>query len=351
MSKFLKTIVNIILIGSILVSAGLLIPPFLGVTTVIVDDLDMETNLPIGSVTYGVEKKASELKIGDRVLMTELEAQNLYEVTAIQNDVYSLEDQLSIDGQSKDYQLNNLVKKVLLTVPFMGYISMALKTTEGLIIVGLVVVFVIILFILAEIWKKDDDEEEIAEEDQEDEKEDEKEEEESQLTKRQQKKAKKLEAKEAKKAEKTAKKEAKKSRKKGIEPTEGEFETVDEIAEPIIETVEEASEQKPSEINEQSLIEETSNSFAADIKDMMGDTSEEMEEVIENEISEEVTLEEEIQEEKIQEEKEPVEEKKLAIPVYTKEELLAKAEKAGEVPVVRKDEYSGITIIDYSDIL
>ena len=181
--------------------------------------------------------------------------------------------------------------------------------------------------------------------------EDEKEEEESQLTKRQQKKAKKLEAKEAKKAEKTAKKEAKKSRKKGIEPTEGEFETVDEIEEPIIETVEEASEQKPSEINEQSLIEETSNSFAADIKEMMGDTSEEMEEVIENEISEEVTLEEEIQEEKIQEEKEPVEEKKLAIPVYTKEELLAKAEKAGEVPVVRKDEYSGITIIDYSDIL
>ena len=49
MSKFLKTIVNIILIGSILVSAGLLIPPFLGVTTVIVDDLDMETNLPIGT--------------------------------------------------------------------------------------------------------------------------------------------------------------------------------------------------------------------------------------------------------------------------------------------------------------
>ena len=72
MSKFLKTIVNIILIGSILVSAGLLIPPFLGVTTVIVDDLDMETNLPIGSVTYGVEKKASELKVGDKVLMTEL---------------------------------------------------------------------------------------------------------------------------------------------------------------------------------------------------------------------------------------------------------------------------------------
>lgn len=41
-----------------------------------------------------------------------------------------------------------------------GYVSMALRSTEGLIIVGLAVVFVIILFILAEVWKKDDDEEE-----------------------------------------------------------------------------------------------------------------------------------------------------------------------------------------------
>lgn len=348
MSKFLKTIVNIILIGSILVSAGLLIPPFLGVTTVIVDDLDMETNLPIGSVTYGVEKKASELKVGDKVLMTELEAQNLYEIIAIQGDVYSLEDQLSVDGQTKDYQWNNLVKKVLLTVPFMGYVSMALRTTEGLIIVGLTVVFVIILFVLAEIWKKDDDDEEEDETSEEEAQEDESEEEEPQLTKRQQKKAKKLEAKEAKKAEKIAKKEAKKSRKKGNEPAEEELETVEETTEPIIEAVEEVSKQNSSEkvVDEQSLIEETSNFFAADIKEMMGETSKEMEEEIEKEISEEVTSEEEIQEET-----EPVEEKKLAMPVYTKEELLAKAEKAGEVPVVRKDEYSGITIIDYSDIL
>ena len=237
MSKFLKTIVNIILIGSILVSAGLLIAPFLGVTTIIVDDLDMETNLPIGSVTYGVVKKASELNIGDKVLMTELNAQNLYEVTAIQDDVYSMEDRLSVDGQSKEYQLGNLVKKVLLTVPLMGYVSMALKTTEGLIIVGLVVVFVIILFILAEIWKKDDDEEE-DETSEEKTQEDESEEEESQLTKRQQKKTKKLEAKEAKKAEKVAKKKAKKSRKKGTEPEKEELEIVEEIAKPIIEAKE-----------------------------------------------------------------------------------------------------------------
>ena len=45
MSKFLKVIVNTILFLAIVVAGGLLIPPFAGVTTVIVDDTNMETNL------------------------------------------------------------------------------------------------------------------------------------------------------------------------------------------------------------------------------------------------------------------------------------------------------------------
>ena len=44
MSKVLKTIVNVILFCAIVVAAGLLIPPFAGVTTVMVDDVDMQTN-------------------------------------------------------------------------------------------------------------------------------------------------------------------------------------------------------------------------------------------------------------------------------------------------------------------
>ena len=332
MSKFLKAIVNIILIGSILVSAGLLIPPFVGVTTVIVDDLDMETNLPVGSVTYALEKNASELQVGNKILMTELEAQNLYEVTAIEGNVYTLEDQLSVDGQTQEYQLSNIVKKVLITVPFIGYVSMALKTTEGLIIVGLTVVFVIILFILAEIWKKDDDDDE--------------EDEEPQLSKRQLKKAKKAEAKAAKQAEKEAKKAAKKAKKKGAdEEAVEEVPESEQIVEP--ETVQEETEAEKREdaSDEQALFEETSSCFAADIAEMMGITPEQTENTEEAVVEvKEPVVQEEVEEE-------PAEEKKLAMPVYTKEELLAKAEKAGEAPAVREDEYSGITIIDYSDVL
>ena len=45
------------------------------------------------------------------------------------------------------------------------------------------------------------------------------------------------------------------------------------------------------------------------------------------------------------------EEWKPAMPVRTKEELLKKAQADGDEPEVRDDEVSGVTLIDYSDIL
>ena len=55
MSKFLKFIVNLVVICAILVAAALLVPPFAGVNTVMNDNSSKETNLPVGSVAYGRE--------------------------------------------------------------------------------------------------------------------------------------------------------------------------------------------------------------------------------------------------------------------------------------------------------
>lgn len=170
MSKFLKVVVNTILILAILVAGGLLIPPFAGVTTVIVDDVDMDTNLAKGSVTYALDHK-DNLKPGNKVLVNEESSSYVYEITAVNGDTYTLEDKLSTDGTTQERTLGSSAKKVLFTIPFIGYVSMALRTTEGLIIVGLAVIFVIILFILAEIWKKDDEEDEDDDDDDEEEEE------------------------------------------------------------------------------------------------------------------------------------------------------------------------------------
>lgn len=47
-------------------------------------------------------------------------------------------------------------------------------------------------------------------------------------------------------------------------------------------------------------------------------------------------------------EEEPIE---LAIPIHTAKELLKKAEEAGDHPEVIEDKETGVTILDYSDIL
>ena len=154
MSKVLKTIVNVILFCAIVVAAGLLVPPFAGITTVMVDDVDMQTNLPQGSVAYAVEKDRSELKQGDKVLISQEGRQYVYVVDSIDGSSVVLDDQLSTDGGTTQQELGSTVQKVMLVVPVIGYVSMALRSTEGLIIVGLAVVFVVILFILAEVWKK-----------------------------------------------------------------------------------------------------------------------------------------------------------------------------------------------------
>lgn len=398
MSKVLKTIVNVILFCAIVVAAGLLIPPFAGITTVMVDDVDMQTNLPQGSVAYAVEKDRSELKQGDKVLISQEGRQYVYVVDSIDGSSVVLDDQLSTDGGTTQQELGSTVQKVMLVVPVIGYVSMALRSTEGLIIVGLAVVFVIILFILAEVWKKDDDEEE--DEEDEDGQEDESEEEPAVMSRRQRKKARKADKKKQKQEEKAAVAEAKarakrerqeaklaKNNKKAYMMDEPEQEPEAIPAEPMEETqaagstqeivlpqelmqeeqsagntqeivlpTEETQEKQEStdetEDPDKTLLEETASLFAADIASMMGENqTKETEKPEETDPSDSPEQTQPVVLEAVPEEKQEIGDKKLAMPVYTKEELLQKAEADGDEPEVIEDEVSGVTLVDYSDVL
>ena len=398
MSKVLKTIVNVILFCAIAVAAGLLIPPFAGITTVMVDDVDMQTNLPQGSVAYAVEKDRSELKQGDKVLISQEGRQYVYVVDSIDSSSVVLDDQLSTDGGTTQQELGSTVQKVMLVVPVIGYVSMALRSTEGLIIVGLAVVFVIILFILAEVWKKDDDEEE--DEEDEDGQEDESEEEPAVMSRRQKKKARKADKKKQKQEEKAAvaeanarakreRQEAKlaKNNKKAHMMDEPEQEPEAIPAEPMEETqaagstqeivlpqelmqeeqsagntqeivlpTEETQEKQEStdetEDPDKTLLEETASLFAADIASMMGENqTKETEKPEETDPSDSPEQTQPVVLEAVPEEKQEIGDKKLAMPVYTKEELLQKAEADGDEPEVIEDEVSGVTLVDYSDVL
>ncbi len=162
MARFLKWIVNIILLCAILVAAALLIPPLSGITTVMIDDIEIETNLEQGSVTYAKEVALNEIGVGDKILIASGNSDYVYRVKNLDtgDGACVLEDTTGTTAETVKETLKDSVPKVLLTVPYIGYIPMAMKSTEGLIIIALVVVFVIILFILSELWRPDLEEQE-----------------------------------------------------------------------------------------------------------------------------------------------------------------------------------------------
>jgi len=320
MAKFLKFIVNTIMIVAIVVAASLLIPPFAGVTTLIVDDIEMETNLEIGSVTYAWGVDAGELSVGDKILLQE-DDDMLYSISGVDGSEFVLEDTLSMDGEMVTKELQGVIDKVVLTVPVLGYVSMALRTVEGLIIVGLSVVFVIILFILSEIWRKE--EEEDWEEQEESEESDNK--------------------------DNADKKEVSQMNNPNSEISSEKDESAGETATEAVSVQKEDSVEKEEALVvsdeyvqvEKDLFEETSNFLASDIANMMG-----LQEQKEQKDPEEA-LRKALEQEVFKGTKEKV----LAIPYYTKEELLEKAKAMGDEPELVMDEVSGVTFLDYSDVL
>lgn len=161
MSKFLKVIVNLVIIAAIVVAAALLIPPFAGVYTVMNDNTETDTNLPVGSVAYGTSASASELEVGDHIIYSEGSRDYIYEITDIDSDghSYTVNDVYDNNSDTETVTIRSSVPRVILVLPFIGYAAIALQTTEGLIVAGAIIVVLIILFILSEVLRKDRKEE------------------------------------------------------------------------------------------------------------------------------------------------------------------------------------------------
>ena len=171
MSKFLKFIVNIFLIAAILVAVAILVPPLMGVSTTIVDTPAMKTNLPLGSVTYSKKVDVSTLEVGDEVLKDSGAATYAYILKTVDpnSGKFNAVSAADPNGQEEEIILRNMVPKVVVEVPFIGYIVMAMQSLEGRLIIGLVVALVVILFALSELWKPSVDEDEIDEDEEEEE--------------------------------------------------------------------------------------------------------------------------------------------------------------------------------------
>ena len=350
MSKLLKVIVNTLLLLAILSAGALVIPPFAGITTLVSDGMG-NTNISRGAVTYAKKTDTSSVATGDKILVDDNSGKYIYTIQSLDTAAGTAYVKNVISGDTTEITVRETVSKVIVTIPVIGFLSMAAQSREGIMIIGLAILFLVILFILSEVWKRDEEEDEEEEEEDED---DEKASEEL----RSRKKAALEEKKKREEQEMTEQLRAA-DQKTAEEEKQDEFEIPDleeEGTEQVsFNTVDlqnlvrgEETEEIPEAVEETEIVEEAA---AEETAEEVTEETEETESAEPETVEEIEEFEETIEEPEEEPEPEPSEPIELAMPVYTAEELLQKAHAAGDDPKVIEDPATGITILDYSDIL
>ena len=339
MSKVLKFIVHFVVICTLICVLGLVLPPFFGVRTVIVDKSDKATNLPVGSVTYAIPEKSSAISAGTPILVQKDSETYKYTITNLDasKGTGTVTDQSVSGGKTFTIKVGDYVPKVVVTIGYVGYLMVATESIEGLIILGLVVLFLIILYVIAELWKKDQDDYDDYPEDTEP----------GYVKSRKElKKEEKRKEREYRDEEREIKAQGKRSKKEKRKIRTGGF--VDEIDEDDFDVEEEEAPQRAvqsatSEAHEL-LKKEVAAATAKDSKPVRKSAKPATQT---KKAAPKKKAAPEIHEE---EEDKPVEIKKLAIPRYSPAQLAAKAKKEGDAPDIVKDEITKVTLFDYSDI-
>lgn len=354
MSKLLKVIVNTLLLLAILSAGALVIPPFAGITTLVSDGMG-NTNISRGAVTYAKETDTSSVATGEKILVDDNSGKYIYTIQSLDTAAGTASVKNVISGDTTEITVRATVSKVIVTIPVIGFLSMAAQSREGIMIIGLAILFLVILFILSEVWKRDEEEDE--EEEEEDEDEDEDDEKASEELRSRKKAA--LEEKKKREEQEMTEQLRAADQKTAEEENQDEFEIPDleeEGTEQVsFNTVDlqnlvrgEETEEIPEAVEETEIVEEAA---AEETAEEVTEETEETESAEPETVEEIEEFEETIEEPEEEPKPEPSEPIELAMPVYTAEELLQKAHAAGDDPKVIEDPATGITILDYSDIL
>lgn len=331
MSKFLRVLVRIILILLILCGAALLLPPLFGIDTVVIQNAS--SNLDRGTVVYARAVAPSGLENGDRFLHAgendEIDSYIVKEYDSSDDVIIASE---SADAAEQKLQANgDTVRKIVFTVPFIGYLFIATQSTTGLMILGGVLLIIIILFIIAEVLKRSEEDEE----------EDEDEEDDDYFTSLEKKKTEKFTAElEEEKAEERA-------QEKDDFPVEGEGEEFISNLKGAVTGNMFPESAKPKEEGPKAAPDEEDPVTTDGLPNVQAALEAALEGRQVN------TVRKTVQHPKAAERHTTPKsgEIELAIPIHTAEEFLVKAEKDGDSPTMTKDAGTGIELIDYSDCL
>ena len=362
MSKVLKFIVHFVMLCTAICVIALVVPQFLGVRTVIIDSSEKATNLPMGSVTYAIPIKTDEVSSGTPILVQEDSKTYRYNLISVnrENNTGTVIDTTTTAQENITVSVKNWVPKIVVTIPYIGYLMVATQSIEGLIIIGLVLLFLIILYVIAELWKKDPNEDDEYEDLQGDVRKVKTEKELKQEEKAREKRMNREDKEMLQNAKAKKKKEKKVQKEKRKKVRTGGF--VDEVYEDDLD-MEDAEENIPQTATDVQVATSEAHELlkkeiaAATADDPVDDTDVRVNDISPVDDGMEDDLQKAMEmftdEDKEDDEIELIEAeiKKLAIPRYTSSQLASTARKMGDAPDIMRDSITNVTLLDYSDII
>ncbi|MDO4489499.1 MAG: hypothetical protein Q4B85_00275 [Lachnospiraceae bacterium] len=148
MARLFKFIFRVLLLAYIAVVLALVVPPLIGYTTATVQETT-EGNQQIGTVAYAKRIPLQELNVGEKILVTGNNSVNVYTVQFVDTEraVVTVADTVN-----QEIPVHTYVYRMLLAVPFIGYVIIALQSMEGVIVLAMIAVLLILLCILTGIW-------------------------------------------------------------------------------------------------------------------------------------------------------------------------------------------------------
>lgn len=160
----LRKICNVIsgLLAVVLLAlAGVLIVPYLmGYTELAVLTGSMQPTLPVGTLIYVKEVEPETLQVGD-VVTYRLDSDTMvtHRVVEIDPDAQTLTTQGDANSDPDGaITFDRLVGKMDFYIPYLGYISLNIRTPIGIMSICGALIFIILLAFIPEIFSKDEEE-------------------------------------------------------------------------------------------------------------------------------------------------------------------------------------------------
>lgn len=162
LKKICGILSGIILLVLAVLAGLLIIPKLMGYEEMAVLTGSMEPNYPVGSLIFVKEIEPDQLEVGD-VITYRLDSDTVvtHRIVEIDKEAQTVttkgDANSSNDGSPVPY--SEIVGKAHFKIPYLGYVSMNIKTPKGIMAICGVLIAIILLTFLPEIFSPEEEEE------------------------------------------------------------------------------------------------------------------------------------------------------------------------------------------------